>query len=518
MSGRRTSRRSGAKDPKAKLTEDPAAAATAEDLGRGRRSREAPKWRKMDMEDPATPRKSPKKSKSPKRSTSPKSPTKIKDPDTTLPVTDQSQVEDSTKLDDAIAREEALAALATLAAAQETDPTQAPKTPNAQGDPGLLQDDTAPPPTEVSTSSDEPLAPSRLASVADKEDDISTDSVASTEGADGPAGDKHERLKVPEAAAIEPDLLQKAVEEIQEPEKVTVKLEQNKEDTVMSADVTELPLPVEEVEREPPSAAGLSTIIELGKGTEGRCGDCQGCAKEPCQECSACKCQEFENCIDCYCSVQESGREQRATIRLLYIRSLGGEVNEDTGAITFGGGKIKQPLSGSGGDKGPVVTIRQDDPVTTIQSDGTVVKQRKTNYVYGAKASAAKSRRCGECEGCMRDDCGQCPACLDKPKFGGRGTKKRACDKRVCRMKACGGYGTTIKTEPSADLDLVMTTVVETENQQQNEQIDQRIGQQETNVVESNVAGGHPVKRKMPVDDLEFDFDAHPPPAKKLAA
>ena len=27
--------------------------------------------------------------------------------------------------------------------------------------------------------------------------------------------------------------------------------------------------------------------------------------------------------------------------------------------------------------------------------------------IYGGSSKAAKSRRCGECEGCMRDDCGK---------------------------------------------------------------------------------------------------------------
>ena len=49
--------------------------------------------------------------------------------------------------------------------------------------------------------------------------------------------------------------------------------------------------------------------------------------------------------------------------------------------------------------------------------------------------TAAKTRRCGECEGCMRDDCGQCNACADKPRFGGRGTKKKACVLRYCRTR-----------------------------------------------------------------------------------
>ena len=62
-------------------------------------------------------------------------------------------------------------------------------------------------------------------------------------------------------------------------------------------------------------------------------------------------------------------------------------------------------------------------------------KPRNTNYVYGSGRHSSKSRRCGECEGCMKDDCGDCAACRDKPRFGGKGTKKRACVARVCRMK-----------------------------------------------------------------------------------
>ena len=36
---------------------------------------------------------------------------------------------------------------------------------------------------------------------------------------------------------------------------------------------------------------------------------------------------------------------------------------------------------------------------------------------------------------CMRDDCGQCVPCADKPRFGGPGTKKKACVQRFCRTR-----------------------------------------------------------------------------------
>ena len=44
----------------------------------------------------------------------------------------------------------------------------------------------------------------------------------------------------------------------------------------------------------------------------------------------------------------------------------------------------------------------------TITKTGKV---RNTNYVYGSGRTSSKSRRCGECEGCMRDDCWHCVAC-----------------------------------------------------------------------------------------------------------
>ena len=37
------------------------------------------------------------------------------------------------------------------------------------------------------------------------------------------------------------------------------------------------------------AAAGMGLVIELGKGTVGRCGACRGCQRDACGVCSLCK-------------------------------------------------------------------------------------------------------------------------------------------------------------------------------------------------------------------------------------
>jgi hypothetical protein len=47
-------------------------------------------------------------------------------------------------------------------------------------------------------------------------------------------------------------------------------------------------------------------------------------------------------------------------------------------------------------------------------------------------AISRKRARCGSCDACQQDDCGKCPFCRDKTKFGGPGKKKKACIHRRC--------------------------------------------------------------------------------------
>ena len=40
--------------------------------------------------------------------------------------------------------------------------------------------------------------------------------------------------------------------------------------------------------------------------------------------------------------------------------------------------------------------------------------------------------RCNVCHGCNRPDCGECINCVDKPRFGGLGVRKRSCILKLC--------------------------------------------------------------------------------------
>jgi hypothetical protein len=64
----------------------------------------------------------------------------------------------------------------------------------------------------------------------------------------------------------------------------------------------------------------------------------------------------------------------------------------------------------------------------------------KAEAVPAAAAAPAKPRegdkkrrrRCGECTGCLTESCGECHFCKDMVKFGGPGTLRQPCLKRVC--------------------------------------------------------------------------------------
>ena len=72
-------------------------------------------------------------------------------------------------------------------------------------------------------------------------------------------------------------------------------------------------------------------------------------------------------------------------------------------------------------------------PLPTMAPAQQLTAQQLTAAPAAGSAPAVRRRhRCGVCAGCAADDCGTCRACRDKPKFGGGGKGKQACEHRHC--------------------------------------------------------------------------------------
>jgi hypothetical protein len=99
-----------------------------------------------------------------------------------------------------------------------------------------------------------------------------------------------------------------------------------------------------------------------------------------------------------------------------------------------------------GGQLNVIAMLPQSQPVN--EGEGSPRGPQRARHVpKGSRAAAAVSamssatesgkkrgtlQRCSQCVPCTRSDCGECQNCLDKPKFGGPGLRKQACEKKRC--------------------------------------------------------------------------------------
>ena len=99
--------------------------------------------------------------------------------------------------------------------------------------------------------------------------------------------------------------------------------------------------------------------------------------------------------------------------------------NEMTGEV--------RPKKGAGADgKGPVGTssawVGTGDKEAGL--GGAKIGKGRADVASGG--CRGRKRRCGQCEGCRTPNCGVCGACVDMPRFGGKGSCKQACRMRRC--------------------------------------------------------------------------------------
>ena len=91
----------------------------------------------------------------------------------------------------------------------------------------------------------------------------------------------------------------------------------------------------------------------------------------------------------------------------------------------------------------PTRTSSQGSPSSGLTRPGSTVSQTPTSMTASSVLlSGRKGTGCRSCANCIKDDCGQCQYCLDKPKFGGPNTLKKKCIEKRCLLTNNSPKGT----------------------------------------------------------------------------
>lgn len=78
----------------------------------------------------------------------------------------------------------------------------------------------------------------------------------------------------------------------------------------------------------------------------------------------------------------------------------------------------------------------EEDEDTQSEEESVREWEIKQEHAPEIRGRTGRFNRCGSCSACRAKDCGTCKNCLDKPRFGGPGIKKKACIARACRSLA----------------------------------------------------------------------------------
>ena len=74
----------------------------------------------------------------------------------------------------------------------------------------------------------------------------------------------------------------------------------------------------------------------------------------------------------------------------------------------------------------------EETPTSVKRTRATRASTKVKTETPDSSRVVKRGSRCGKCAGCIREDCGKCVYCLDKPKFGGPAKKKQRCALRTC--------------------------------------------------------------------------------------
>ena len=82
--------------------------------------------------------------------------------------------------------------------------------------------------------------------------------------------------------------------------------------------------------------------------------------------------------------------------------------------------------------------LEEAEDTDTISKSHEKQILKKSKYFGDRKAVKQQQKMSScKCDGCSREDCNQCRYCIDRPKNGGQGKRRRRCVERQCINSAC---------------------------------------------------------------------------------
>lgn len=175
---------------------------------------------------------------------------------------------------------------------------------------------------------------------------------------------------------------------------------------------------IDELDGKRMKGSTTSAEDEAARNKSRRCGRCAGCQSTDCGSCKACgDKKKFGGA-----NVKKQACEQRRCVQP--VSSPGGKRAQLSPGMTFAPVSLPPPmLSADAHEAAPGMFATDSAPPMPSPPQPAVSKA----------SSRRRFVRCGSCTGCTTPDCGVCRNCVDNPKFGGPGAKKKACIHRPCR-------------------------------------------------------------------------------------
>jgi hypothetical protein len=169
------------------------------------------------------------------------------------------------------------------------------------------------------------------------------------------------------------------------------------------------------------STSFMLTDDDAARAKVRRCGRCAGCSAIDCGSCKACADKKKFGGSN----VKKQACEMR---RCTHPITSPLQTSHPSGDLPFAAVALPPPLSEARAAelyKHAFACAPHNAPSATLAPYAQLQAVGGGGSVATKAASRRRFVRCGSCTGCTTPDCGVCRNCIDNPKFGGQGLKKK---------------------------------------------------------------------------------------------